>query len=45
MTHEITPDSEAPNGPEHDHDLPDADEIPGDLTAEGSGMPTIHEDI
>jgi hypothetical protein len=36
VTHEHHANDEHPDGPEHDHTLPDADDIPGDLSAAGS---------
>lgn len=36
MTHETQPGGEPEGGPEHDHDLPDAEGIPGDLSAADS---------
>lgn len=45
MTHEATASGEHPDGPEHDHTLPDADSIPGDLTPEESDAPPLTEDL
>lgn len=45
MTHEIVANGEAFDGPEHDHALPDADLIPGDLSPEASDAPLLVEDF
>jgi len=45
MTHEITANGEHANGPEHDHSLPDADSIPGDLSPADSDAPLMTADL
>lgn len=44
MTHEATPGAEAPDGPEHDHHLPDAMSVP---VADGPDdlPPVDHPDV
>jgi hypothetical protein len=45
MTHEVVPSGEHPSGPEHDHTLPEADQIPGDLTPEESDAAPLEADL
>lgn len=45
MTHEVIPSGEHADGPEHDHSLPEADQIPGDLTPEQSDAPLLEADL
>lgn len=45
MTHEIEPSGEHAHGPEHDQSLPDAAEIPGDLTPQQSDADPIETDL
>lgn len=44
MTHEIKHGDEV-GGPEHDHSLPDADSIPGNLSPEDSDGPPMEDDL
>lgn len=44
MTHEHRDGAEH-GGPEHDHDLPDAEQIPGDLTPDESDLPLLVGDL
>lgn len=44
MTHEIL-DGDELEGPEHDHSLPDADQIPGNLDPEESDLPPLEGDL
>lgn len=45
MTHERIANDEAKHGPEHDYRLPNAETIPGDLTAEESDADPLDEDL
>ena len=45
MTHENHANDEAYAGPEHDHRLPDADQIPGNLSPEESDLPALDGDL
>lgn len=45
MTHENVPDGEHDNGPEHDHTLPNAWEIPTHDTVEESDLPALDGDL
>lgn len=45
MTHEITPNGEATEGPEYDDSLPHAESIPGDLSPEASDAPLLVKDL
>lgn len=45
MTHEHKASAEHPDGPEHDHSLPDADQIPGNLSPEESDLPALETDL
>lgn len=45
MTHESRPSGEHHDGPEHDHTLPDADSIPGNLSPAESDAPLLTEDL
>lgn len=45
MTHERLANGEHHAGPEHDHTLPDADQIPGDLTPDESDIPALDQDL
>lgn len=45
MTHEAQPNDEHQRGPEHDHSLPNADEIPGDLSPDDSDAPPLDGDL
>lgn len=45
MTHEHKANAEHPDGPEHDHSLPDADSIPSGLTPEESDLPPLQGDL
>lgn len=45
MTHEHFANAEHHHGPEHDLNLPDADDIPGDLTPEQSDAPPLTGDL
>jgi hypothetical protein len=44
MTHEITANGEHSHGPEHDHTLPEADQIPGDLSPAESDAEPLEAD-
>jgi hypothetical protein len=44
MTHEITPSGEADAGPEHDHSLPDAGDIPVYADPAESDAPPLEQD-
>jgi hypothetical protein len=45
VTHEHLANDEHPDGPEHDHTLPAADQIPGDLGPAESDLPTLEGDL
>ena len=45
MTHELHANDEHPNGPEHDHTLPDADTIPTFDDAAASDLPPLEGDL
>lgn len=45
MTHEATANGEHGDGPEHDHTLPDAVSIPGDLSPQASDAPPLEDDL
>lgn len=45
MTHEKVASGEHPHGPEHDHSLPDADGIPGDLSPGESDAAPLTADL
>lgn len=45
MTHEANASDEHPEGPEHDHRLPDADSIPGNLSPAASDAPLLTGDL
>ena len=45
MTHEHLASGEHQAGPEHDHTLPDAEEIPGDLSPDESDLPALDGDL
>lgn len=45
MTHEHIANDEHDEGPEHDHTLPDAATIAGDLSAVESDLPELDGDL
>lgn len=45
MTHESLPNGEHPDGPEHDHTLPDAESIVWSSNPEDTDLPPLGGDL